>query len=146
MAQELRLHVLNRFLAFTSLVALVPCLVSCGQSRAEVRSPPTPVRISAGVATGTFGPFSDSLARGYAKLLPDLRIELVDTPGSVRNLEALETGAVDLGLAQAGVAYMAYNGQLPDSSAPLRNIRGVAVLNSSTVPLLVGPKSRADST
>jgi uncharacterized protein len=34
---------------------------------------------------------------------------------------------------------------LPDSDRPLRNIRGIAVLNSSTVHLLVGPRSHANS-
>lgn len=120
-------------------------LVSCGGTHAEVAQPTVTLRISAGVPTGTFGPFSESLVRGYAELMPELRIEFVNTPGSVRNLEALENGTVDLGLAQAGIAYMAYNGRLPDSSRPLRNIRGVAVLNSSTVHLLVGPQSRARS-
>ena len=120
-------------------------LVSCGRSHAEVAQPARPIRISAGVPTGTFGPFSESLVRGYAKLLPELRFELVDAPGSVRNLEALENGTVDLGLAQAGIAYMAYNGRLPDSTRPLRNIRGVAVLNSSTVHLLVARRSRVQT-
>lgn len=132
-------------LTLFALAVSIPGLVACERSRAEVdRHAPT-VRISAGVATGTFGPFSESLARGFKELLPDLRIELVDRPGSVRNLEALENGTVDLGLAQAGVAYMAYNGRGPDSARPMRNIRGVAVLNSSTVHLLVGPRSRARS-
>jgi TRAP transporter TAXI family solute receptor len=131
--------------------ALVFCILpwvaaSCEQGgRAEAeRNSPT-IRISAGVATGTFGPFSDALVQGYKQLLPDLRIELVDKPGSVRNLEALEHGIVDLGLAQAGIASMAYNGRLPDTDRPLRNIRGIAVLNSSIVHLLVGPRSRARS-
>lgn len=128
-----------------TLVLSVLWLVSCERGRAEVAHHPPIIRISAGVPTGTFGPFSDALVRGYAQLLPDVRIEFVDKPGSVRNLEALENGAVDLGLAQAGIAYMAYNGRLPDVSRPLRNIRGVAVLNSSTVHLLVGPRSRARS-
>ena len=122
-----------------------PWLASCRGSRAEATKPPTTIRISAGVPTGTFGPFSESLVRGYAKLLPDLKFELVDLPGSVRNLEALENGSVDLGLSQAGIAYMAYNGRLPDTAHPLRNIRGVAVLNSSIVHLLVAPRSHARS-
>ena len=133
---------LNR-LTLLALALSLPWLVSCERSRAEKAGDVHTVRISAGVPTGTFGPFSEALARGYAQLLPDLRFEHVDEPGSVRNLEALENGTVDLGLAQAGIAYMAYNGQLPDSHRPLRNIRGVAVLNSSTVHLLVGPRSRA---
>jgi hypothetical protein len=128
-----------------TLALSVPWLVSCERGRAEVARHPPTIRISAGVPTGTFGPFSDALVRGYAELFPELRIELVDKPGSVHNLEALENEAVDLGLAQAGIAYMAYNGRLPEAPRPLRNIRGVAVLNSSTVHLLVGPGSRARS-
>jgi hypothetical protein len=132
-------------LTLIALTLSIPWLMSCEQGRAEVSGRPPTIRISAGVPTGTFGPFTDALVRGYAELLPELRIELVDTPGSVRNLEALESGTVDLGLAQAGIAYMAYNGRLPDGDRPLRNIRGVAVLNSSTVHLMVGPRSRAQS-
>src|SRR5918994_1790653 len=135
----------RRFTLMTLLLS-APLLVSCEQGgRAEVARHTPTIRISAGVSTGTFGPFSGALVQGYAKLLPELRIELVDQPGSVRNLEALENGTVDLGLAQAGIAYMAYNGRLPEPDRPLRNIRGVAVLNSSTVHLLVGPRSRARS-
>ena len=128
-----------------ALALSAPWLASCENSRAEVAQHPATIRISAGVPTGTFGPFSNALVRGYRELLPDLRIEHVDVPGSVRNLDALERGRVDLGLAQAGIAYMAYNGRLPAADRPLRNIRGVAVLNSSTVHLLVGPRSRARS-
>jgi len=129
-----------------TLMLSAPLLVSCEQGgRAEVARRVPIIRISAGVSTGTFGPFSEALAHGYAKLLPELKIELVDQPGSVRNLEALENETVDLGLAQAGIAYMAYNGRLPEADRPLRNIRGVAVLNSSTVHLFVGPRSRGRS-
>jgi len=123
----------------------VPYLVSCERSHAEGGREITNIRMSTGLPTGTFGPFTEALAKGYARLAPELRIELVDTKGSVRNLEALETGAVDLGLAQSGIAYMAYNGRLSESDRPLRNIRAMAVLNSSTVHLLVGPELRANS-
>jgi uncharacterized protein len=134
-----------RGLTLIVLALSVPWLLSCERGHAEVASPPVTIRISAGVPTGTFGPFSQSLVRGYKQMFPELRIELVDLPGSVRNLEALENGTVDLGLSQAGIAYMAYNGRLSEAPRPLRNIRGVAVLNSSTVHLLVGPRSRARS-
>jgi uncharacterized protein len=145
MAQEPTPRVAIGRVTRIALALSVLWLVACERGRADVGTKPLTIRISAGVPTGTFGPFSEALVRGYARLLPDLRIELVDTAGSVRNLESLERGAVDLGLAQAGVAYMAYNGRLPEAERPLRNIRGVAVLNSSTVHLLVGPRSRAHS-
>ena len=75
----------------TSLVVAlcIPWLWSCANGRAEVAPPVQKLRISAGVPTGTFGPFSDSFVRGYAGLMPDLHFELIDAPGSVRNLEAL---------------------------------------------------------
>ncbi len=73
--------------------------------------------------------------------MPDVRIEPVDTRGSLRNIEALQDGTVDIGLAQAGIAYMAYNGRLRESGGALRGIRGIAILNSSAVHLLVGPGS-----
>ena len=46
-----------------------------------------------------------------------------------------------MGLAQAGIAYMAYNGRLRDTVAPMRGLRGIAILNSSAVHLMVGPGS-----
>ena len=50
-----------------------------------------------------------------------------------------------MGLSQAGIAYMAYNGRLEESARAMRRIRGVAILNSSAVHLLVGPGSRIRS-
>ena len=46
-----------------------------------------------------------------------------------------------MGLAQAGLAYMAYNGRLSEAGRAMRNLRGIAVLNSSAVQLVVAPAS-----
>jgi TRAP transporter TAXI family solute receptor len=125
-----------------SVAVLVACLTAAACSPAGGEPPatsPTTIRISSGSPTGNFLPFSTALAKGYARLMPDLRVDLVDTAGSVRNIDALQEGTVDIGLAQAGLAYMAYNGRLGEAGQPMRNIRGIAVLNSSAVQLLVGP-------
>jgi TRAP transporter TAXI family solute receptor len=129
-------------------LALLPFLafaVSCQQVESAGSREPVAVRVSTGSQTGNFRPFSEALAKGYTRLMPDVRIQPIDTPGSVHNIEALHDGAVDIGLAQAGIAYMAYNGRLPHLGRPLRNIRGIAVLNSSAVHLLVGPGSTVRS-
>ncbi len=97
--------------------------------------------MSTGAPSGSFRPLSEAMVKGYTRLMPDLHIAAVNTPGSLRNLQELHDGTADLGLAQAGLAHMAYNGHLPDSDRPLRKIRGIAVLNSSPVHLLVGPRS-----
>ena len=94
--------------------ALLVCAVVCGcgaSSRPRPQQPVT-IRLSTGFPTGNFRPFSEALVKGYAQLMPDVRVEAVDTRGSLRNIEALQDGTVDIGLAQAGIAYMAYNGRL----------------------------------
>lgn len=78
-------------------------------------------------------------------MMPDVRIQSVETSGSVHNIGALEDGTVDIGLAQAGIAYLAYNGQLRELTRSLRHIRGIAVLNASDVHLMVGPRSKIRS-
>ena len=53
----------------------------------------------------------------------------------------MQDGTVDIGLSQAGIAYMAYNGRLRGFGRAMRGIRGIAILNSSAVHLLVAPGS-----
>ena len=126
------------------IVAIVPLLlfaVSCGRVQSAGTEQPVTIRLSTGFPSGNFRPFSEALVRGYAQLMPDIRIELIDTSGSVGNIQGLQDGVVDIGLSQAGIAYMAYNGRLRESGRAMRGIRGIAILNSSAVHLLVGPGS-----
>lgn len=103
------------------------------------------LRLVTGPATGSFGPLGRALVRVFAEHSPDLRLVAQETAGSVPNIQALEQGTADLGLAQAGVAYMAYNGQLPDTRQVFRDFLGVAVLHSSYVHLLVAPGANITS-
>ena len=127
--------------ALPAFLACVAC-AACGSSGdASTDASRVTLRMSTGAPSGSFRPLSEALVRGYARLMPDVHVEAVNTPGSLRNLQELQDGTADMGLAQAGLAHMAYNGRLPDSERPLRKIRGIAVLNSSPVHLLVGPRS-----
>lgn len=126
-------------------LAVLPVTASCGRVQSAADEKPVTVTMSTGFATGNFRPFSEALVKGYRELMPDVRVQPVGTSGSIENIQALQDGTVDLGLAQGGIAYMAYNGRLRGSAQPLRNIRGIAVLNSSAVQLLVGPGSRIRS-
>jgi hypothetical protein len=130
-----------------SLVAATAWLLtnSCGAIQPADTHPPSTIRMSTGFATGNFRPFSEALIKRYAQLLPDIRIQQVDTSGSLDNIQGLEDGTVDIGLSQAGIAYMAFNGRLRPSVRAMREIRGIAILNSSAVQLLVGPHSRIRS-
>ena len=130
------------------LVPLIASLVfgaACGRVESAGTEEVVTIRMSTGFATGNFRPFSEALVKGYAQLMPDVRIQQIDTTGSLDNIQGLEDGAIDIGLSQAGLAYMAYNGRLRESARAMRGIRGIAILNSSAVQLLVGPRSRIRS-
>src|SRR5262245_11405499 len=74
-----------------------------------------------------------NLAAAYGRVLPDLQFKVVETQGSVSNLDMLAKGQAELGLALADVTYMAYNGRIEELHGPVPNIRGVAVLQPSAV-------------
>lgn len=127
--------------SIAAIVASVACTASCRPVQSAGIDPPTTIRMSTGFPSGNFRPFSEALIKGYARLMPDVRIQQIDTRGSLGNIQGLEDGTFDVGLSQAGIAYMAYNGRLRGSGRAMRAIRGIAILNSSAVHLLVGPRS-----
>lgn len=132
-----------RLPSFVALLAPLLLTAACGRVQSADNTDPLVIKISTGSPTGNFRPFSEALARSYARSMPDVRIESVETPGTMHNIEALQDGTVDIGLAQAGIAYLAYNGQLNDRA--MRHIRGIAVLNASDVHLMATPRSNMRS-
>ena len=127
--------------SFLALLLLAAFVAGCAPVQSATSDEPVTVRFSTGFPTGNFRPFSEALVKGYSQLMPEVRIQQVETRGSLGNIAGLEDGTVDVGLSQAGIAYMAYNGRLRESAPPMRNIRGIAILNSSAVHLLAGPGS-----
>ena len=107
--------------------------------------PITTVRIATGLRGMTFKPLGDALVEAYRRVLPDVNFIVVETEGSVSNLDQLQAGTADLGLALADAAYMAYNGHIAELHGPAPAIRGVAVLHASTVHVLVSKQSAAKS-
>jgi TRAP transporter TAXI family solute receptor len=133
---------LVRLLSAPALVPILVCALACGgRVQSAGTEPPLTIRLSTGFPTGNFRPFSEALVKGYARLMPDVRVQQVDTRGSLGNIGALQDGTVDIGLSQAGIAYMAYNGRLGEFGRAMRGLRGIAILNSSAVHLLVAPGS-----
>ena len=128
-------------LRMVAIVTLLAFNLSCDRVQSAGTERPVTIRLSTGFPTGNFRPFSEALVKGYAQLMPDVRIEQVETRGSLGNIGGLQDGTVDVGLAQAGIAYMAYNGRLRESGKAMRGLRGIAILNSSAVHLMVGPGS-----
>jgi uncharacterized protein len=129
---------------FTALLfVLIVGSLACGRVAAV---PPTAtVRITTGLPGMTFRPLGEALVAAYAKVLPDVQFRVVETEGSVTNVQHLQAGEAELGLALADVAYMAYSGRGSEFPMPARDLRGVAVLHPSAIHVLVPSHSKVRS-
>src|SRR6476661_2893914 len=91
------------------LVVLALLLAGC-----QVKTPPPKplvIRITTGLPGMTFKPLGEALASAFQSVITDARFEVIETAGSVANLQRLESGNADLGFALADVAYTAFNGR-----------------------------------
>ena len=102
---------------------------------------PVTIRIATGLPGMTFRPLGEALASAYREVLPHVRFTTVETEGSVRNVEYVETGKAELGLALADVAYLGFSGRVGELGARAGRVRGLAVLHSSTIHVLVSKDS-----
>lgn len=126
-----------------SLSLLCLALISCAQPAAT--APTQVIRITTGLPGMTFKPLGEALARAFQTEMSDMRFEVIETAGSVANLQRLETGDADLGFALADVAYTAFNGRGMDFPIAARNVRALAVLHPSAVHVLVPAGSKVQS-
>jgi TRAP transporter TAXI family solute receptor len=126
-----------------SLSLLGVALISCTQSAAT--APPQVIRITTGLPGMTFKPLGEALARAFQTVISEVRFEVIETAGSVANLQRLEKADADLGFALADVAYTAFNGRGMDFPIAARNVRALAVLHPSAVHVLVPAGSKAQS-
>ncbi len=108
-------------------VALSACEAGSSMTRGTTR---LSVRISTTEA---------KIISGFVRL-PQFSIQVSDIGDSEKRLIALQQGQIDVTAAVADITYQAFNGQLPNHSRPLDNIRGIALLHTAAVHLLIGPK------
>ena len=121
-------------------IALFAC--ACAQPPAA-RTAPVVVRFSTGTPGGGFYPLGEGLARAYEQSLRPITFQVTPTAGAVTNVEAIQNGEADLGLAFADVAYIAYVGRLGGRvPQAFDRLRGIAVMQLTPVHLVVGRDSR----
>jgi TRAP transporter TAXI family solute receptor len=121
-------------------LVLVALAAGCREPAPSETAPVT-IRIATGLPGMTFRPLGEALAAAYREVLPHVHFTTVETEGSVRNVEFVETARAELGLALADVAYMGFSGRLGELGARAGRVRGLAVLHPSTIHVLVSPNS-----
>jgi uncharacterized protein len=127
--------------AFAGLLAA--CLLAAGTAAAGCRhaeadaSVPRPkVRIATGLPGASFRPLSAAILKGLEAQLPSIDFVAVDTPGSNGNLEYIQAGNADIGLAYSDGAYRAYIEELRGRGRG-DAARAIAVLHPASVHVLV---------
>jgi TRAP transporter TAXI family solute receptor len=114
--------------ALTLLLALAAC------SRAPAAAAPEVIRYLSW--TSSRGQFTVDLV-GRLNAIPNVRVAVEETTGSLAVLSMLEQGRGDVGFAQADVTYVAYRRGLDPDLHPHKNLRGVAVRWVNSLSFLV---------
>jgi TRAP transporter TAXI family solute receptor len=89
------------------------------------------------------GPTSPALALGEAmarsrpSMVPGVPIQIRSSVGAIDNIEAIQSGVADIGLATADLAYFSFVGQLEPDEKPFDRLRAIAVLTQIPVNLVV---------
>jgi TRAP transporter TAXI family solute receptor len=121
-------------------VAALPVVLCCACENVAGSSPRSkPVlRFGTGTALGR------DFVRDFARHLPAIDLQVVNTGGSVGTIDAMRRGEVDLGIMSADVAYFAARASVDDGATePIA--RGIAVTSVIPLHLVVGQALRVDS-
>jgi uncharacterized protein len=99
--------------------------------------------IGTGQMNGIYYPVGKAICRVVNRNLrtDGVRCSPEATPGSVYNIEAIQSGELEFGIVQSDVQYAAYNGEGEWKARPFRGLRSVA----SLYPELVTVIARADA-
>jgi TRAP transporter TAXI family solute receptor len=106
--------------------------------------------LGTGGVTGVYYPTGGAIAKlvNRAQDTYGVRLSVESTGGSVYNLNAVASGQLQFGMAQADLHYQAWNGQGDWDGAPLTNLRSVMALHPEIITLVAaddaGIRSIAD--
>ncbi len=97
--------------------------MACGRAQAR----PELMQVRFLLPTPNPGAVWTDIIASLNRALPDARVFLQPTSGSVVVTSAIQTGTGEVGVAQADVVYLAYRKETSANAHPAGNLRGVAV-------------------
>jgi TRAP transporter TAXI family solute receptor len=134
---------LRQSLTFANAAFAIVLLVAGGCRASEKKPEERVVRMAT-----ILGRIMNPLANELSKVLPEhfpARVEVQTISSSGEYPRLIETGQIDLAMIQTDLAYAAYTQGLGDSPSPMRKLRGVAVLYTTPLHLLVTDASHIRS-
>lgn len=101
--------------------------------------------IATGSKSGVYYPIGEVLNSILKTDCPDVTIKVIETDGSVDNLQMLKEGKVDLALVQNDIAYYAANGEAMFEGSKITNVSGIATLFPEVIQFVVKKSSNINS-
>ncbi len=117
--------------AFCMLALLL--LAGCGSSSLS-RGEYT---IATGSKSGVYYPIGETLAMILKTDYPNIQLKIIETAGSVENLQMLKEGKVDMALVQNDIAFYASEGEAMFNGNKITNVTGIATLFPEVVQFIV---------
>lgn len=93
--------------------------------------------IGGGFVGGTFNVFASGMGDYLSQRFPNLNITVEGSAGSAENIRRIQGGEMEMGIAFAGDAYLAYNGMEEFSDQAYDGIRAVGFLYGAVSQLVV---------
>ena len=93
--------------------------------------------IATGSKSGVYYPIGEVLDKILKEQCPDVTIKVIETDGSVDNLQMLADGKVDMALVQNDIAFYACNGEAMFKGNKISNITGIATLFPEVIQFIV---------
>src|SRR5271165_1943608 len=102
--------------------------------------------VGTGQVNGIYYPVAKDICRIVNRDLhtQGVRCSPESTPGSVYNIDALQSGELELGIVQSDVQFAAYNGEGAWKGRPFRGLRSVASLYPELVTIIARAASHKD--
>ena len=133
---------MNRKLGLTLFFAfLLTFSLGCGSSSLSKNE----YTIATGSKSGVYYPIGETLA-GILKIdYPNVQLKVLETAGSVENLQMLKDGKVDMALVQNDIAFYASEGEAMFADQKITNITGIATLFPEVVQFIVRKETGINS-
>jgi TRAP transporter TAXI family solute receptor len=116
------------------MAAILGLLSGCQKQGAEIS-------LGSGPPGGTFEKIAAGMAQVLNEDIPDVRVAVKPSGGSLANLREVEQGQLSMGLVFSGDAYLGWKGRLKENMAPTKEVRAVARLYGATAQLVVPGQS-----
>jgi TRAP transporter TAXI family solute receptor len=112
-----------------------------GTTSSAARPAPVTVRLITGPTGGTLLATGSALQREYRRISAQPTIEILKSGGAVDNVVAIQSGAAELGLTYADIAYSAFSGQLEQRRQKFDQLAAVAVMQMAPLHIVIAPAS-----